>query len=139
MRTSLKLPTQSEIITTTILPNKIISPVYSFLLLELCLNNIVFECGNYNHILVQNFKLFSLAVVARQSYISGEKKINKPVLQGGGQVVRWCWVNFQFRGVLLIWEIVEQALAVGAVGVVWIFLLSSIVSSSSLSLGDGPI
>ena len=22
---------------------------------------------------------------------------------GGGQVVRWCWVNFQCRGVLLIW------------------------------------
>ena len=33
--------------------------------------------------------------------------------------VRWCWVNFQCRGVLLIWIIVGQgptALAVGAEG-----------------------
>ena len=32
-------------------------------------------------------------------------------------MVRWFWVNFQFRGVLLIWVIVGQgpiALAVGA-------------------------
>ena len=38
---------------------------------------------------------------------------------GGGRVVRWCWVNFQCRGVLLIWIIVGQgptALAVGANG-----------------------
>ena len=38
---------------------------------------------------------------------------------GGGRVVRWCWVNFQCRGVLLIWIIVGQgpiALAVGAGG-----------------------
>ena len=35
----------------------------------------------------------------------------------GGQVVRWCWVNFQCRGVLLIWIRVGQghtALVVGA-------------------------
>ena len=42
-----------------------------------------------------------------------------------------------------IWMIVGQgptALAVGAGGVVWTFLLSSILSHSvSLSLGDGPI
>ena len=34
-------------------------------------------------------------------------------------MVRWCWVNFQYRGVLLIWIIVGQgptALAVGAGG-----------------------
>ena len=34
-------------------------------------------------------------------------------------MVRWCWVNFQCRGVLLIWIIVGQgptALAVGAGG-----------------------
>ena len=42
------------------------------------------------------------------------------------------------------WIIVGQggpvALAVGAGGIVWTFLLSSILSSSfSLSLGDGPI
>ena len=40
-------------------------------------------------------------------------------LGGGGRVVRRCWVNFQCRGVLLIWIIVGQgpiALAVGAGG-----------------------
>ena len=34
-------------------------------------------------------------------------------------MVRWCWVNFQYRGVLLIWIRVGQeptALAVGAGG-----------------------
>ena len=39
--------------------------------------------------------------------------------RGGGRVVRWCWVNFQCRGVLLIWIRVGQgptALAVGAGG-----------------------
>ena len=38
---------------------------------------------------------------------------------GGGRVMRWCWVNFQCRGVLLIWIRVGQgptALAVGAGG-----------------------
>ena len=37
----------------------------------------------------------------------------------GGWVVRWCWVNFQRRGVLLIWITVGQgptALTVGAGG-----------------------
>ena len=37
----------------------------------------------------------------------------------GGEAVRWSWVNFQCRGVLLIWMIVGQgpiALAVGAGG-----------------------
>ena len=37
----------------------------------------------------------------------------------GGRVVRRCWVNFQCRGVLLIWIIVGQgpiALAIGAGG-----------------------
>ena len=40
-----------------------------------------------------------------------------PTVIGGGWVVRRCWVNFQCRGVLLIWIIVGQgptALAVGA-------------------------
>ena len=35
---------------------------------------------------------------------------------GGGRVVRWCWVNFQCRGVLLIWIIVGQGPTVLAVG-----------------------
>ena len=41
------------------------------------------------------------------------------VEEGGGRVVRWCWVNFQCWGVLLIWIIVGQGpivLAVGAGG-----------------------
>ena len=46
-----------------------------------------------------------------------KKKVHFSV--GGGQVVRWCWVNFQCRGAQLIWIIVGQgpiALAVGAGG-----------------------
>ena len=42
-----------------------------------------------------------------------------PLSLGVGRVVRWCWVNFQCRGVLLIWIRVGQgptALAVGAGG-----------------------
>ena len=58
-------------------------------------------------------------------------------------MVRWCWVNFQCRGVLLIWIKVGQgptALAVGADGVVWTFFSHlSFLVSFSLSLGDGPI
>ena len=60
-------------------------------------------------------------------------------------MVRWCWVNFQCRGVLLIWVRVGQgptALTVGADGgcldifsLVYHFSLISF----SLSLGDGPI
>ena len=37
----------------------------------------------------------------------------------GGRTVRWCWINFQCRGVLLIWITVglgPTALAVGACG-----------------------
>ena len=49
--------------------------------------------------------------------------------------MRWCWVNFQCRGVLLIWVRVGQGptvLSVGAgEGCLDIFSL--------LSLGDGPI
>ena len=47
---------------------------------------------------------------------------NEPLFStsfGGGRVVRWSWVNFQCRGVLLIWIIVGQgttALVVGAGG-----------------------
>ena len=48
---------------------------------------------------------------------------------GGGRVVRWCWVSFQCRGVLLIWIRVGQgstALAVGAGGGCLDIFLSSI-------------
>ena len=59
-------------------------------------------------------------------------------------MVRWYWVNFQYRGVLLICIIVGRgpiALAVGEGGVVLdIFSLVYHVSFSfSLTLGDGPI
>ena len=50
-----------------------------------------------------------------------ENESPKSSREGVGGVVRWCWVNFQCRGVLLIWIIVGQgpiALAVGAGGVV---------------------
>ena len=46
-------------------------------------------------------------------------------------MVRRCWANFQYRGVLLIWIIVGQGLiafAVGAGVVVWTFFLSSSTS-----------
>ena len=49
---------------------------------------------------------------------------------GDGRVVRRRWVNFQCRGVLLIWTRVGKgpiALAVGAGGVVWTYFLSSII------------
>ena len=52
-------------------------------------------------------------------------------------MVRRCWVNFQFRGILIIWFIVRQgliALAVGAGGVVWTF---SVVSLFFLPLSGG--
>ena len=49
-----------------------------------------------------------------------KKRISNTHRHGGGRVVRWCWVNFQCRGVLLILIIVRQgptALTVGAGGV----------------------
>ena len=55
----------------------------------------------------------------------------------GGRVVRSSWVNFQCRGVLLVWIRVGQgptALAAGAGGVVCTFLLSTILSLLFLPL-----
>ena len=75
--------------------------------------------------------------------VPGHSTIWIIVEQGGGRVVRWCWVNFQCRGVLLIWIIVRQrptALAVGADGgCLDIFSLIYPFPSLSFSLGDGPI
>ena len=66
------------------------------------------------------------------------QKLNSKFLSGrGGLVVRWCWVNLQCRGVLLIWITGGQgptALAVGAGGVVWTVFLSSIISLFVLPL-----
>ena len=53
-------------------------------------------------------------------------------------MMRWCWVNFQCRGFLLIWIRLGQgptALAVGAGGVVDIF---SLVLLILIRLGQGP-
>ena len=63
--------------------------------------------------------------------------------EGGGRVVRWGWVNFQCRGVLLTLIIVGQGL-IGLTegageGCLDIFSLVYRFSSFSLSLGDGPI
>ena len=47
------------------------------------------------------------------------RDIRTSTYQWGGRVVRWSWVNFQCRGVLLVWIRVGQgptALAVGAGG-----------------------
>ena len=59
---------------------------------------------------------------------------------GGGRVERRCWVNFQCRGVLLVWMIVGQgpiALAVGAgKGCLDIFSLICLFSFLSPSLWE---
>ena len=72
----------------------------------------------------------------------GTRTISVPVRVQQG-VVRWCWVNFQCRGVLLIWIRVGQwstTLPVGAGGgCLDIISLVCHFCSFSLSLGDGPI
>ena len=56
----------------------------------------------------------------------------------GGQVLRWCWVNFQCQGVLLTLIRVGQGPAALAVGCRWglfgHFVLSSIISFFILPL-----
>ena len=44
------------------------------------------------------------------------KQTDIQTIQGGGRVMRRCWVNFQCRGVLLIWITVGQGPVVLAVG-----------------------
>ena len=56
----------------------------------------------------------------------------QPHILGGGRVVQRCWVNFLCRGVPVGQG--PTALAVGAGGVVWTFLLSSILSLLFLPL-----
>ena len=64
-------------------------------------------------------------------------KLPAPGRPWGGRVVRRYWVNFQCRGVLLIWIIVGQgpvALAAGAGGVCLDIFLSSVLSLLFLPL-----
>ena len=52
-------------------------------------------------------------------YLFGVYRSFLHLLRRDGLVVRWRWVNFQCRGVLLIWVLVEQeptAFALGAGG-----------------------
>ena len=69
-----------------------------------------------------------------------EMEIVDSLDHGGGRVERRCWVNFQCRGVLLVWMIVGQgsiALAVGAGGGCWdIFSLVYLFSFLSPSLWE---
>ena len=54
-------------------------------------------------------------------------------------MVRWCWVKLPVPGHPTIWITVGQgptALAVGAGGVVWTFLRSTILSPLSPSLWE---
>ena len=67
-----------------------------------------------------------------------------PADLGDGQVVRWCWVNFQCQGVLPSNLYIEgHGPTVLAVGAGWggldIFTLVCHFSYVSPSLGDGPI
>ena len=57
---------------------------------------------------------------------------------GGGRVVRWCWVNFQCRGVLQFGLQGPTALAVGTGGGWFEHFYSqlSVLSSFSLSRPD---
>ena len=63
---------------------------------------------------------------------STKYKLTHSYLERGGRVVRWSWVNFQCRGVLLIWIIVGQgptALAIGAGGGCLVYLFSLLFPS----------
>ena len=68
-------------------------------------------------------------------------------MPGGGRVVRWSWINFQVRGVLLVWIGVGQgptALAVGAGGgcldiFTLIYLFSFSLGGGAMVLGKLPV
>ena len=89
-----------------------------------------------------NCILFSQRERERERERENERERESPKSSREG-VVRWCWVNFQCRGVLLIWIIVGKgpiAPAVGASeGCLDIFSLVYLFSFLSPSLGDGPI
>ena len=95
-----------------------------------------------NDICLMNDKSHTYLHPATGNFSSLDLSLCHP--SGGGRVVRRCWVNFQCRGVLLIWIIVGQgpiALAIGAGGGLFGHFFSplSLLFSFSLSLGDGPI
>ena len=75
------------------------------------------------------------------SLLFSQRESRRSPVVRGGWAVRWCWVNFQCRGVPLIWIIVRQrpiALAVGAGwGCLDIFSVVYLFSFLSPSLGDG--
>ena len=58
-------------------------------------------------------------------------------------MVRWCWVNFQYRGVQLIWSILGQGPMAHAVGAdrdcldIFSLVYNFSLLSLSLCLGDG--
>ena len=68
-------------------------------------------------------EIFRVKFTRNVSFPEARKIVESPTpIPGssrGGRVVRWSWVNFQCRGVLLVWIRVGQgptALAVGAGG-----------------------
>ena len=88
--------------------------------------------------------LNTLTIVKEGEFFMIATRYDGSIWPRGGWVVRWCWVNFQCRGVLLIWLIVGQgptALAVGAGGgCLDIFTIIYLFSPLSPSLlGDGTI
>ena len=97
---------------------------------------------------VNVFEIAGFFYIGYSSCVSGKESLHcalNLLLCEDGRVVRWCWVNFQCRGVLLIWIIVWQgptALAVGAGGGcldIFSLVYHFFFFSFSLSLGDGPI
>ena len=84
-------------------------------------NNIITEFqSGFRHQRSTNDHLVRLETFIREAFIKKEHLVAVFFdLEGGGRVVRRCWVNFQCWGVLLIWIIVGQGpivLAVGAGG-----------------------
>ena len=70
-----------------------------------------------------------------------QQKFNT-LLEGGGRVVRWCWVNFQCRGVLKLDYSRARAYCTCSRcgrGLLHFYSHLSFLSFFSLSLGDGPI
>ena len=62
----------------------------------------------------------SISQIRSKNHLSRTKKLHfvekTSFPEGGGRVVRRCWVNFQCRGVLLTWNTVGQGPIVFAVG-----------------------